>query len=144
MASSAAWIHDYFGEVSACYGEVNGSRPLRERLRAIGHIGVLRQITYSESDGGHWCYDVAAGLAGALAEFDLQATWATASSDAAAKDACSPWQCGSRNAGCCGSHTWWRVQVHPGSPRRGPCRRTVDLACCTRIVILDVHPADAD
>ena len=98
LGARAAWIHDYFGEASAWYGEVNGSRPLRGRLRAIGHIGVLRQNTYSENDGGHWRYDVAAGLALAWAEFDLQAAWTTASSDATADDACAPWQCGSRNA----------------------------------------------
>jgi uncharacterized protein (TIGR02001 family) len=97
LGTRVSWIHDYFGEAPAWYAEVNGSRPLRDALRLVSHIGVLRQNTYSESDAGHWRYDVAAGMAFTVGDFDLQATWTTAS-DAGADDACTPWQCGSRNA----------------------------------------------
>jgi uncharacterized protein (TIGR02001 family) len=98
LRGRVSWLRDYFGQGSAWYAELDGSRPLRGALRAVGHVGVLHQGAghdYGETSARPWRYDVAAGLGFARAGFDLQATWTTTSG--VSDESCVPWQCGARN-----------------------------------------------
>ncbi len=58
ISSRIYYAPEYFGHSSAVYAELNGSRRLRKRLRAFGHLGALR-----DADSGCCRADVRVGFA---------------------------------------------------------------------------------
>jgi uncharacterized protein (TIGR02001 family) len=98
-----SWTPAYFGDATAWYAEIDGNRPLRGRLRAFAHVGVLHTVgasEYARRRQRPWQADVAAGLGYARAGFDLQARWTGSSAHAGGHDpdqSCVPWQCGPRS-----------------------------------------------
>lgn len=68
----------YFGQASTVYLELNGSHPLSERLRLLGHVGLLRQQGGNDDEAvviDRYRYDLRFGLGWALSAFDMQLTW---------------------------------------------------------------------
>lgn len=101
LSARVSRMPHYFGQAVAWYGEVDGSHPLRGKLRAVGHLGALRADKtdgYFDNSPARWRYDFAAGLGLALPRFDLQLTWTTASGNALPNSSCAPYGCGGRNA----------------------------------------------
>lgn len=92
-----SWTPHYYGPYAAWYGGADANLPLRGRLRAIAHAGVLQAQAHGEYDRrpGQWRYDFAAGLGLSLRHVDLQASWTTVAG--AVRAGCGPWHCDSRN-----------------------------------------------
>ena len=77
---------DYFGQGSGTvYAELNGTRRFQNRLRLLGHLGVLRRNSASATtDGsGRYRFDVQTGVGIDLDQASIQLTWvATRNSNA--------------------------------------------------------------
>jgi uncharacterized protein (TIGR02001 family) len=78
---------DYFGQgPAALYVELNGTRPLTDRLHLLGHIGVLRLGSRSAATygSGRYRFDGQAGIGIDLDGVSIQLAWvATATANAA-------------------------------------------------------------
>lgn len=69
---------DYFGQgFSTLYAEVNGARPLQDRLHLIGHLGVLRRNGRNPAteNSSHDRFDVRAGIGIDLDKVNIEFIW---------------------------------------------------------------------
>jgi len=78
LSARLSYAHRYFGDDSdALYVELNGSRPVSDRVRLLGHAGWLHHDTTEQSFPGlqEQHFDWRAGLGIAVAGCDLQVAW---------------------------------------------------------------------
>ncbi|HYQ92230.1 MAG TPA: TorF family putative porin, partial [Candidatus Competibacteraceae bacterium] len=69
---------DYFGQgAGAAYAELNGARRFQNRLRWLGHIGVLRRSSVGAATDGadRYRFDVQTGVGIDLDKISVQLTW---------------------------------------------------------------------
>lgn len=83
MGRVSAHLHyapDYYQHgVAALYGDVDGSLALTPRLRAIGHVGLLRQIDGPREPAGRRMHDWSLGAVRDVGRLSVQATLASGS-----------------------------------------------------------------
>jgi uncharacterized protein (TIGR02001 family) len=73
-----SYAQDYYGQGGgALYAELNGTRPLVDRVHLLGHLGVLRLDHRDTATGASGCcrFDVRAGIALDLEPLSLQLAW---------------------------------------------------------------------
>ncbi|MDI9238403.1 TorF family putative porin [Lysobacter sp. LF1] len=78
LSARLNFSHRYFGDDSdALYLELNGSHPLSDRVRLLGHAGWLHHDTTEQSFPGlqRQRFDLRAGLGVTVAACDLQIAW---------------------------------------------------------------------
>lgn len=72
------YASDYFGQSSGtCYAELNGTRRFQNRLRWLGHVGVLRRGSPRVAIDGtsRYRFDVQTGIGIDLDRASIQLTW---------------------------------------------------------------------
>jgi uncharacterized protein (TIGR02001 family) len=79
LGARVYYAPDYFGQAPALYAELNATRDLSARLRAVGHAGVLRSGGDDEGDDGgdRYRYDLRLGFVLTLRDCEMQLTWGT-------------------------------------------------------------------
>ena len=74
---------DYFGQsVAATYGEVNQTLPINDRLRLVGHAGLLYTASGPYGIPSATRADVLLGAAADVAAFEFQLSWQHAAAQA--------------------------------------------------------------
>lgn len=87
FSARAYWSPRYFGQdARSTYVEMNQVLPLREHVRLLGHVGLLRvsnAAAYPYSMGPATRTDVLLGVGFDVASFEVQASWQHAGAEAA-------------------------------------------------------------
>ena len=79
LSARVYYARNYFGQAPALYAELNATRSLSARLRAISHAGALRSGGGDEGDnaGDRYRYDLRLGVALTTRACEMQLTWGT-------------------------------------------------------------------